>query len=249
MIRLLLVHEWQIFYKLLHILYQGMMQWGGGRGSPEHKSSGSVLREANYSDEDVWEPAKIKRPAKPVHTPSKSVWFFFFKLVIPWEVKGISGLLFMSDPHLLCLLWTSHISQSMPKLFKGISPHVCNTSAKSVLLWLPYNILYFLMIILSCRITIRFGVLWSFQKGKSAGSSGKWKAGYLQRRKRRPSSSPSESEEDLSASEPKQCYGPGCTSSARPHSKYCSDECGIKLATARIYQVCIRPVLVDQLSQ
>lgn len=30
--------------------------------------------------------------------------------------------------------------------------------------------------------------------------------------------------------EPKQCYGPGCIEAARPHSKYCSDSCGMKLA-------------------
>lgn len=35
----------------------------------------------------------------------------------------------------------------------------------------------------------------------------------------------------------RQCYGPGCTNSARYGSKYCSDICGTHLATARIYQV------------
>ena len=30
--------------------------------------------------------------------------------------------------------------------------------------------------------------------------------------------------------EPRQCYGPGCIEAARPHSKYCSDQCGMKLA-------------------
>ena len=28
----------------------------------------------------------------------------------------------------------------------------------------------------------------------------------------------------------RQCYGPGCTKTARVGSKYCSDECGIQLA-------------------
>jgi hypothetical protein len=28
-----------------------------------------------------------------------------------------------------------------------------------------------------------------------------------------------------------QCYGPGCSEIARPGSKYCSDDCGMKLAT------------------
>lgn len=36
---------------------------------------------------------------------------------------------------------------------------------------------------------------------------------------------------------PRQCYGPGCTEVARKGSKYCSDECGLKLATSRIYDV------------
>lgn len=35
----------------------------------------------------------------------------------------------------------------------------------------------------------------------------------------------------------RQCHGPACIMNARPQSKYCSDECGIKLQTARIYQV------------
>lgn len=37
--------------------------------------------------------------------------------------------------------------------------------------------------------------------------------------------------------QPRQCYGPGCLTQSRPGSKYCSDECGMKLATNRIYQV------------
>lgn len=33
---------------------------------------------------------------------------------------------------------------------------------------------------------------------------------------------------------PVQCQGPGCLFAARPHSKYCSEECGIQLAIRRI---------------
>ncbi|XP_057341133.1 CXXC-type zinc finger protein 1-like [Microplitis mediator] len=36
---------------------------------------------------------------------------------------------------------------------------------------------------------------------------------------------------------PRQCYGPTCIRQSRVGSKYCSDECGLKLATNRIYQV------------
>ncbi|XP_034937857.1 CXXC-type zinc finger protein 1 [Chelonus insularis] len=36
---------------------------------------------------------------------------------------------------------------------------------------------------------------------------------------------------------PRQCYGPACIKQSRLGSKYCSDECGLKLATNRIYQV------------
>ena len=36
---------------------------------------------------------------------------------------------------------------------------------------------------------------------------------------------------------PKQCFGPACIEAARKGSKYCSDACGIKLATNRIYEI------------
>uniref|UniRef100_T1KQN6 CXXC-type zinc finger protein 1 n=1 Tax=Tetranychus urticae TaxID=32264 RepID=T1KQN6_TETUR len=35
----------------------------------------------------------------------------------------------------------------------------------------------------------------------------------------------------------RQCYGPGCINIARRGSKYCSDNCGIKLATNRIIEI------------
>lgn len=35
----------------------------------------------------------------------------------------------------------------------------------------------------------------------------------------------------------KQCFGPQCIKAARINSKYCSDECGLKLAEARVYSV------------
>ncbi|RUS84877.1 hypothetical protein EGW08_007346 [Elysia chlorotica] len=36
---------------------------------------------------------------------------------------------------------------------------------------------------------------------------------------------------------PRQCYGPSCVEPARIGSKYCSDECGMKLAKSRIYEI------------
>lgn len=36
---------------------------------------------------------------------------------------------------------------------------------------------------------------------------------------------------------PRQCYGPGCVEAARYGSKYCSDECGLKLANNRIFEI------------
>nr|KAG5700836.1 hypothetical protein BaRGS_024222 [Batillaria attramentaria] len=36
---------------------------------------------------------------------------------------------------------------------------------------------------------------------------------------------------------PRQCFGPGCTQQARTGSKYCSDDCGMKLAKRRIYEI------------
>lgn len=36
---------------------------------------------------------------------------------------------------------------------------------------------------------------------------------------------------------PRHCFGPECLKTARPQSKYCSDECGTKLASHRIFQI------------
>ncbi|XP_065581204.1 CXXC-type zinc finger protein 1-like isoform X2 [Artemia franciscana] len=53
------------------------------------------------------------------------------------------------------------------------------------------------------------------------------------RRKKRESVS----EEEQGDDEVRQCYGPGCTKPSKFKSKYCSDNCGLNLATARIYQI------------
>ena len=59
---------------------------------------------------------------------------------------------------------------------------------------------------------------------------------HEKRRKRKDSSSDGE-KVAIAPEGPRQCYGPQCIRHARPGSKYCSDECGLKLAAARVYQV------------
>lgn len=48
--------------------------------------------------------------------------------------------------------------------------------------------------------------------------------------------SSSECEPEKIDTRPKQCNEPMCTQTARYGSKYCSDKCGLALATRRIYQ-------------
>ncbi|XP_065205552.1 CXXC-type zinc finger protein 1-like [Planococcus citri] len=58
------------------------------------------------------------------------------------------------------------------------------------------------------------------------------------RRKRRDSNSEFDiSKRVFDNNVPRQCYGPECIKEARPSSKYCSDECGMKLAYARLYHI------------
>lgn len=46
-----------------------------------------------------------------------------------------------------------------------------------------------------------------------------------------------ESEKDVDEEQPRQCYWIDCINAAIPGSKYCSDECGVKLAELRIKMV------------
>ncbi|XP_034236046.1 CXXC-type zinc finger protein 1-like isoform X2 [Thrips palmi] len=59
---------------------------------------------------------------------------------------------------------------------------------------------------------------------------------HEKRRKRKDSSSDGE-KTTFVPEVPRQCYGPQCVKYARQASKYCSEECGLKLAGARIYQI------------
>ncbi|KAK3103295.1 hypothetical protein FSP39_018289, partial [Pinctada imbricata] len=61
----------------------------------------------------------------------------------------------------------------------------------------------------------------------------KEKSSYEKKRKRVEVEDVKEVDED----EPRQCYGPGCIEVARSGSKYCSDDCGMKLAKQRIYEL------------
>jgi len=60
--------------------------------------------------------------------------------------------------------------------------------------------------------------------------------GKKRRRTLEAESSSSEEEVEVEVLQPRQCYGLECCSAARAGSKYCSDQCGIQLATFRIYQ-------------
>ncbi|XP_066285028.1 CXXC-type zinc finger protein 1-like isoform X2 [Branchiostoma lanceolatum] len=61
----------------------------------------------------------------------------------------------------------------------------------------------------------------------------------LQRHKRKTTSDDTSGDKvkfEDSKDPPRQCYGPECVNAARSGSKYCSDDCGLKLATNRIFE-------------
>uniref|UniRef100_T1IQM7 CXXC-type zinc finger protein 1 n=1 Tax=Strigamia maritima TaxID=126957 RepID=T1IQM7_STRMM len=77
---------------------------------------------------------------------------------------------------------------------------------------------------------------------KSPSKKSKTKTQISQRRSHRPdhrkeSGKTKHSSKIKEETGPVQCYGPGCKMVARTGSKYCSDECGIKLATNRIFEI------------
>ena len=72
----------------------------------------------------------------------------------------------------------------------------------------------------------------------SVSSSHRTKPAAVHEKRRKRKDSSSDGEKILAVPEgPRQCYGPQCIRHTRPGSKYCSDECGLKLAAARIYQI------------
>ncbi|XP_015261710.1 PREDICTED: CXXC-type zinc finger protein 1 isoform X1 [Gekko japonicus] len=60
---------------------------------------------------------------------------------------------------------------------------------------------------------------------------------HKQKQKHRDRSKHAERVDTKDPSSLHQCLGPGCIQAARANSKYCSDECGMKLAANRIYEI------------
>uniref|UniRef100_A0A8D0B7B1 CXXC-type zinc finger protein 1 n=1 Tax=Salvator merianae TaxID=96440 RepID=A0A8D0B7B1_SALMN len=60
---------------------------------------------------------------------------------------------------------------------------------------------------------------------------------HKQKQKHRDRSKHAERVDAKDPSSLQQCLGPGCIQAARINSKYCSDECGMKLAANRIYEI------------
>ena len=148
----------------------------------EEEEPKPVLKEANYSDDDVWEPSLRKeKPVAPVKTS-----------------RGHSTSKKVHQQKKYCRIFFIHFNWFLQEKVKG--------------------------------------------KHRSRGAD---RSEGHKRRKRITSSTDSAGEgsanEKVSATSAKQkvihCYGPQCIRSSRPGSKYCSDQCGLNLATARIYQV------------
>ncbi|XP_014352548.1 CXXC-type zinc finger protein 1 isoform X2 [Latimeria chalumnae] len=60
---------------------------------------------------------------------------------------------------------------------------------------------------------------------------------HKQKQKHKDKSKHSERMEGKDSASLRQCLGPSCVQAARPNSKYCSDDCGMKLAANRIYEI------------
>ncbi|XP_051967652.1 CXXC-type zinc finger protein 1-like isoform X2 [Xyrauchen texanus] len=60
---------------------------------------------------------------------------------------------------------------------------------------------------------------------------------HKQKQKHRDRSRHSERGDGRDGGAHRQCLGPNCIEAARPSSKYCSEDCGMKLATNRIYEI------------
>uniref|UniRef100_A0A8C9VAD8 CXXC-type zinc finger protein 1 n=1 Tax=Scleropages formosus TaxID=113540 RepID=A0A8C9VAD8_SCLFO len=60
---------------------------------------------------------------------------------------------------------------------------------------------------------------------------------HKQKQKHRDRVKHSERSDSRDTSGLRQCLGPSCVEASRPNSKYCSEECGMKLAANRIYEI------------
>ncbi|XP_051531939.1 CXXC-type zinc finger protein 1-like isoform X2 [Myxocyprinus asiaticus] len=60
---------------------------------------------------------------------------------------------------------------------------------------------------------------------------------HKQKQKHRDRSRHSERGDGRDRGDHRQCLGPNCIEAARPSSKYCSEDCGMKLAANRIYEI------------
>ncbi|XP_051957149.1 CXXC-type zinc finger protein 1-like isoform X1 [Xyrauchen texanus] len=60
---------------------------------------------------------------------------------------------------------------------------------------------------------------------------------HKQKQKHRDRSRHSERGDGRDGRDHRQCLGPNCIDAARPSSKYCSEDCGMKLAANRIYEI------------
>ncbi|GFT76368.1 CXXC-type zinc finger protein 1 [Nephila pilipes] len=79
----------------------------------------------------------------------------------------------------------------------------------------------------------------SRHKRRSSKQTNKYR-GKVEHRKKHSEKEKSHNKKDSEALG--QCFGPDCIYQARPHSKYCSDECGMKLAMCRIYEILPRRI-------